>query len=134
MTRQLYGEEHSSSLWRPLMVAVVVAVFCLFAWITTATPPDLSSDVNRQVLQESAVGPGRDQRGCLHTAGYVWCEGVGKCVRPWQDSCPGGTEFCRSFCSKGHQGAHHSDKSEVGSLWMEGITEHSSVFCRCTEA
>mmetsp|Transcript_7668 Transcript_7668/g.23893 ORF Transcript_7668/g.23893 Transcript_7668/m.23893 type:complete len:133 (+) Transcript_7668:85-483(+) len=122
MTRQLYGEEHSPNLWRPFIVALVVAAFCLIAWLTAARPQDISDTVARQVRQDSALGPGRDQRGCLHSAGYVWCEGLGKCIRPWKDSCPGGTEFCRSYCAKG----------QAPVAPQRGAGAHS-VFCRCTE-
>mmetsp|Transcript_102297 Transcript_102297/g.289258 ORF Transcript_102297/g.289258 Transcript_102297/m.289258 type:complete len:133 (+) Transcript_102297:68-466(+) len=115
--RQLYGEEHSPTLWRPLLVVLVVAAFCLIAWLTAAKPQDMG-DVSQQVREDSALGPGRDQRGCLHSAGYVWCGGLGKCIRPWKDSCPGGTEFCRDFC-KGQPSM------------ARGAGSHS-VFCRCT--
>mmetsp|Transcript_23214 Transcript_23214/g.65916 ORF Transcript_23214/g.65916 Transcript_23214/m.65916 type:complete len:131 (-) Transcript_23214:118-510(-) len=119
MTRQLYGEEHSPNLWRTLLVVLVVAVFCLVAWLTAARPQDISGHVAHQV-QQSALGPGRDQRGCLQSAGYTWCEGLGRCIRPWTDSCPGGTEFCRHFCSKGHS----------TTIPTRGV---HSVFCRCTD-
>mmetsp|Transcript_112022 Transcript_112022/g.349118 ORF Transcript_112022/g.349118 Transcript_112022/m.349118 type:complete len:132 (-) Transcript_112022:79-474(-) len=120
MTRQLYGEERSPNLWRTLLVVLVVALFCLVAWLTAARPQDISGRVKKQVQEDSALGPGRDQRGCLHSAGYTWCEGLGKCIRPWRDSCPGGTEFCRHFCAKGPSAAVASRGAH-------------SVFCRCTE-
>jgi predicted amidohydrolase YtcJ len=30
------------------------------------------------------VGGGRDEHGCIPSAGYQWCEMLGKCVRPWE--------------------------------------------------
>mmetsp|Transcript_113088 Transcript_113088/g.316014 ORF Transcript_113088/g.316014 Transcript_113088/m.316014 type:complete len:137 (+) Transcript_113088:185-595(+) len=127
MSRQLYGEDHPQTFWPPLLVAIVVTAFCFFAWLTSAQPPQIEHSV-KEVRQDSALGPGRDQRGCMHAAGYVWCEGVGKCIRPWKDSCPGGTEFCRSYCSK--------DKSTSAKpqLAMRGVAASHSVYCRCDES
>lgn len=31
------------------------------------------------MLQDSALGPDRDQRGCLQAAGFVWCQGRSNC-------------------------------------------------------
>jgi len=30
------------------------------------------------------VGGDRDEHGCIGSAGYQWCEKLGKCVRPWE--------------------------------------------------
>ena len=41
-----------------------------------------SDSVSRGVawmLQDSALGPDRDQRGCLQAAGFVWCQGRSNC-------------------------------------------------------
>ena len=36
-----------------------------------------------------AIAPGSDfdPHGCIVSAGYVWCELVGKCVRLWEQMC-----------------------------------------------
>mmetsp|Transcript_49346 Transcript_49346/g.107452 ORF Transcript_49346/g.107452 Transcript_49346/m.107452 type:complete len:134 (+) Transcript_49346:29-430(+) len=120
--RQLYGAEPSQGLWRPLAVVLVVAAFCLIAWLTTLPPPSLGIEADHVVHQATALGSGRDQRGCLQTAGYAWCEGAGRCIRPWADSCPGGTEFCKNYCSKG----------ETSQLKTSGVGAHS-LFCRCND-
>jgi hypothetical protein len=36
-------------------------------------------------------GSGRDEGGCIPSAGYRWCASMGKCVRPWEEdgrNCP----------------------------------------------
>ena len=30
------------------------------------------------------AGGAADARGCMTTAGYVWCEAARACVRPWE--------------------------------------------------
>lgn len=37
---------------------------------------------------DAVVGGERDDHNCLNGAGYVWCETVGDCVRPWTTDCP----------------------------------------------
>mmetsp|Transcript_17778 Transcript_17778/g.28495 ORF Transcript_17778/g.28495 Transcript_17778/m.28495 type:complete len:148 (+) Transcript_17778:99-542(+) len=123
--RQLYGEEQSSWTWGPTAVVVlVVAAFCFIAWLAAAAPPDVQAEgVAKEVRQDSALGKNRDQRGCLQAAGYVWCEGAGKCIRPWKESCPGGTEFCKDYCSK-----QSKDQPKL----RAGAGSHS-VYCRCMD-
>ncbi|CAE8623451.1 unnamed protein product, partial [Polarella glacialis] len=94
------------------------------AWLAAAAPPDVQAEgVAKEVRQDSALGKNRDQRGCLQAAGYVWCEGAGKCIRPWKESCPGGTEFCKDYCSK-----QSKDQPKL----RAGAGSHS-VYCRCMD-
>eukprot|EP00434_Breviolum_minutum_P033751 symbB.v1.2.029867.t1/scaffold3241.1/size60449/2 len=84
--RQLYGQE-SSCQWPfigPMLAAMVVTAFCLICWLTAAKPPDVQQSIAQQIREDSALGPDRDQRGCLQAAGFVWCQGLGKCIRPWK--------------------------------------------------
>lgn len=30
------------------------------------------------------TGADRDEKGCIGSAGYVWCETTGACERPWE--------------------------------------------------
>eukprot|EP00931_Biecheleriopsis_adriatica_P107044 TRINITY_DN81385_c0_g1_i1.p1 TRINITY_DN81385_c0_g1~~TRINITY_DN81385_c0_g1_i1.p1 ORF type:complete len:153 (-),score=16.55 TRINITY_DN81385_c0_g1_i1:48-506(-) len=123
--RQLYSQETTFGLWGPTLAAVAVAAFCLICWLTAPKPPDIDQSVARQIRQDSALGPNRDQRGCLQAAGYVWCEGIGSCIRPWKESCPGGTEYCRKYCA-----TQHGDKP--AKPFRGGAGSHS-VYCRCKE-
>eukprot|EP00439_Symbiodinium_sp_Y106_P023531 s4196_g2.t2 len=123
--RQLYGQESSFGLWGPTLAVMVVAAFCLICWLTAAKPPDVQQSV-RQIWEDSALGQNRDQRGCLQAAGFVWCEGAGKCIRPWKEACPGGTDFCRKYCAEQNKPGEASQRPRSG--------QHGShsVFCRCT--
>mmetsp|Transcript_70941 Transcript_70941/g.203288 ORF Transcript_70941/g.203288 Transcript_70941/m.203288 type:complete len:150 (+) Transcript_70941:123-572(+) len=126
MTRQLYGEDKDPSLWRPWLVCLVVAAFCIISWLTTSRPPDLANSIlgGKKVRQDTGLGANRDQQGCLAAAGYVWCDGAGKCVRPWKDSCPGGTEFCQNHCAK---------DAEKNAQAAKGVAGSHSVFCLCAD-
>lgn len=46
---------------------------------------------------EELVGD-RDEHGCIPSAGYVWCESLGKCIRPWETECPYNGEVCPDVC------------------------------------
>jgi len=35
------------------------------------------------------VGGDKDEYGCIPSAGYVWCESKQKCLRLWEEDCPG---------------------------------------------
>ncbi|MDD5098750.1 MAG: eight-cysteine-cluster domain-containing protein [Candidatus Colwellbacteria bacterium] len=35
------------------------------------------------------IGGDRDEHGCLPAAGYSWCDAKQKCLRVWEESCPG---------------------------------------------
>jgi hypothetical protein len=37
---------------------------------------------------ETIVGGDKDEHGCIPSAGYVWCESLGECIRPWETECP----------------------------------------------
>jgi hypothetical protein len=40
-----------------------------------------------------ALGGDRDERGCMGSAGYSWCESKGRCIRMWEEDCScGGSE------------------------------------------
>eukprot|EP00747_Dinoflagellata_sp_TGD_P164128 gnl/TRDRNA2_/TRDRNA2_183625_c0_seq1.p1 gnl/TRDRNA2_/TRDRNA2_183625_c0~~gnl/TRDRNA2_/TRDRNA2_183625_c0_seq1.p1 ORF type:complete len:134 (+),score=10.99 gnl/TRDRNA2_/TRDRNA2_183625_c0_seq1:65-466(+) len=114
----------SSTAWRIGAAILALAAFCLVAWLTSPGAPVMPKQM-RHVAEATVIGPGRDQRGCLRSAGYVWCEGVGKCIKPWKESCPGGTDFCRAHCA---------EKAGVGKEGAK-ITKDSgaTLFCRCNE-
>uniref|UniRef100_A0A7S1ACY6 Uncharacterized protein n=1 Tax=Noctiluca scintillans TaxID=2966 RepID=A0A7S1ACY6_NOCSC len=115
MARKLYSEE-ASGLGKALVAGLVVAIFCLIAWLTSGHPPEMGHEVGI-VKHVSGLGAGRDQRGCMTRAGYVWCDHLGKCLRPWEESCPGGTDFCQEYCK--------------GNKIQKGHGRHG-VICPCT--
>lgn len=38
---------------------------------------------------EPIVGGDKDEHGCIGSAGYLWCEAKQKCLRAWEEECPG---------------------------------------------
>ena len=53
-----------------------------------------SSQVLHSVDGIKSVGGTKDVGGCYSGAGYVWCEPMNKCVRPWITPCRVKTEYC----------------------------------------
>jgi hypothetical protein len=49
--------------------------------------------IREQIQDSQLVGNDRDEHGCIGSAGYSWCEGKNKCLRTWEESCSGATEF-----------------------------------------
>lgn len=48
------------------------------------------------VLAGCAAGPmpgsDRDAHGCIASAGYIWCEPLSACIRPWETDCASASE------------------------------------------
>ncbi len=59
--------------------ATVLPSLLLCACAAAPKPP--SADAARA---EPRPGSDRDAHGCIGSAGYVWCEGSGRCERPWE--------------------------------------------------
>lgn len=43
-----------------------------------------SSAFKRQSAKKKLLGGDKDAHGCIATAGYIWCELLQTCVRPWE--------------------------------------------------
>jgi hypothetical protein len=54
------------------MIILSIILFILFLGCTQ----------KKQVLDEDV-----DSYGCITSAGYIWCELLQKCIRPWQENC-----------------------------------------------
>jgi hypothetical protein len=84
----------------------VIALGCLgiIGFTQLGAEPDSTvSTVERvEMKTEVMMGSSKDDHGCLSSAGFTYCEGTGECVRPWSDSCPGGTHFCQQYCAELH--------------------------------
>lgn len=39
--------------------------------------------------ENQVVGADEDEKGCILSAGYSWCEEKQKCLRPWEEECEG---------------------------------------------
>ena len=42
-----------------------------------------------EVGDEELIGGDQDEHGCYLMAGYRWCESKQKCLRTWEEDCPG---------------------------------------------
>ena len=47
----------------------------------------IDTTISDSVKVPHIVGGDRDEHGCIPSAGYVWCEKLGKCIRPWEEKC-----------------------------------------------
>eukprot|EP00933_Yihiella_yeosuensis_P029569 TRINITY_DN23187_c1_g1_i1.p1 TRINITY_DN23187_c1_g1~~TRINITY_DN23187_c1_g1_i1.p1 ORF type:complete len:165 (-),score=21.75 TRINITY_DN23187_c1_g1_i1:207-701(-) len=138
-TRQFTSETDGLQAWTIVAIALVLVAFSILAWVLSVQTPDvkivdfsqMTGSSLKEVKMDSSLGSNRDQRGCLQSAGFVWCEGAGRCIRPWQDSCPGGTEYCRSFCRThaGYSPGKSKTKAKQGSI--QAAPGSHSVYCRC---
>ena len=52
-------------------------------------PEDLAAPKETVSEPEPLVGGDRDEHGCNPSAGYMWCESKQKCLRIWEEDCPG---------------------------------------------
>jgi hypothetical protein len=50
--------------------------------------PCIAACCGRCVPDSPVLGGDRDEHGCIPSAGYVWCEPLGECIRPWETDCP----------------------------------------------
>ncbi len=61
--------------------------------IENALPSDANEQNHTNVQEqdsnesENMVGNDRDEHGCIGSAGYIWCEPLQKCIRPWEEAC-----------------------------------------------
>ena len=51
---------------------------------------------------ENPIGGETDEHGCLGAAGYKWCESLQKCLRTWEEPCPGMVSNFRECASLGY--------------------------------
>lgn len=59
---------------------------------TSNSVAESTDTTNVETVQDSLkdihmIGGDRDEHGCLPSAGYIWCEKLQKCIRPWEERC-----------------------------------------------
>ncbi len=78
---------------KPIVLLLVVAVSgaVYFAYIALNRPVTNVGNKEVQAVNEQTqmVGGDRDEHGCIGSAGYIWCEEKQKCLRAWEEACPG---------------------------------------------
>lgn len=58
----------------------------------TETSGIVAEDTTSEVVGDTLInrpllGGDRDEHDCIPSAGYVWCEKLQKCIRPWEEEC-----------------------------------------------
>jgi hypothetical protein len=66
----------------PLAIADIKVLETINDGHTVFQHADLA--LKTDVVGGDVVGGDRDEHGCIPSAGYQWCEKLGKCVRPWE--------------------------------------------------
>lgn len=74
---------------RKVIITISVCTMLLSCCTTKSTE---SNSGTKEVLSDSIktphlLGGDRDEHGCIPSAGYIWCEKLGKCIRPWEEKC-----------------------------------------------
>jgi hypothetical protein len=62
------------------------------------------------------VGNDTDEHGCIPSAGYVWCEELQECIRPWETN-------CTESPMVGNDSDEHGCKGSAGYVWCEDLQE-----------
>ena len=64
-----------------LVIMVLFAALFAFGCVSLPKAPALPA--------APVIMPGsdRDSHGCIPSAGYEWCDALGKCIRPWEENC-----------------------------------------------
>ena len=71
-----------------LAVASMLLACCTSKKTTETKAEDTTSEVVADTLiNRPLLGGDRDEHGCIPYAGYVWCEKLQKCIRPWEEKC-----------------------------------------------
>jgi len=75
------------------IAVAVVAILAVIAFIfiqqgNAPVAPPVAAPAAPPVPQaEPIVGGDRDAHGCIGSAGYVWCDSLSQCIRPWETNC-----------------------------------------------
>lgn len=74
------------------IIFAIAAASMLIACCTTKNSTNSTTETAQKVVVDTLVnrpllGGDRDEHGCIPSAGYVWCEKLQKCVRPWETPC-----------------------------------------------
>lgn len=75
---------------KKVILSLAVASMLLACCTTknTTEAENSNSDVVADTLiNRPLLGGDRDEHGCIPSAGYIWCEKLQKCIRPWEEKC-----------------------------------------------
>lgn len=74
------------------MAVATMLLACCTSKKTTETTETTVEDTTSEVVADSLInrpllGGDSDEHGCKASAGYIWCEKLQKCIRPWEEKC-----------------------------------------------
>ena len=74
------------------LTVTTMLLACCTSKKATETTETKVEDTTSEVVGDSLInrpllGGDRDEHGCIPSAGYVWCEKLQKCIRPWEEKC-----------------------------------------------
>ena len=74
-----------------LAIASTLLACCTSKEVAKSVEPttiDTTSKIAADTLiNRPLLGGDRDEHGCIPSAGYIWCEKLQKCIRPWEEKC-----------------------------------------------
>lgn len=70
-----------------LTIAVASALLACCTSKTTQAVEEKVENVADSLINRPLLGGDRDEHGCIPSAGYIWCEELQECVRPWETPC-----------------------------------------------
>ncbi|MEA3230004.1 MAG: hypothetical protein U9P44_03740 [archaeon] len=77
-------------------------------------------------ITDTVIGGDRDEHGCINTAGYRWCEAKEKCLRTWEEPCPGMVTSFRECKALGYtvlESYPRQCSTPKGEIFTENIEE-----------
>ena len=70
-----------------LTIAVASALLACCTSKTTQAVEDKIENAADSLINRPLLGGDRDEHGCIPSAGYIWCEELQECIRPWETPC-----------------------------------------------
>jgi hypothetical protein len=82
-----------------IILLLVLAMTIIFGCSTSNETANTDNTLSKGELQpgmdtesdgrptDPILGGDKDEHGCIGSAGYIWCEPLNKCIRPWEEEC-----------------------------------------------
>jgi len=73
------------------------------------------AQAKQQHIAPAPPGGDRDSHGCVPSTGYIWCDSLSKCIRPWETACSTGNSL------DGSDRDEHGCIGSAGYVWCSTI-------------
>ena len=70
-----------------LLFALATTLLACCTSKTTQAVEEKVENVADSLINRPLLGGDRDEHGCIPSAGYIWCEELQQCIRPWETPC-----------------------------------------------